>query len=62
MLLGVAEVLRQVVHAEVLMLAGVDPGSVFLGIRDPVEENPEGFPNCLLANCKVVKKEMKRME
>lgn len=61
MLLGAAEVLRQVVHAEVLMLAGVDPGSVFLRIRDPVEENPKRFPNRLLANCKVVKKDEERM-
>lgn len=50
-LLGAAKVLREVVHAEVLMLAGVDPSSVFLGIWDPVEENPKGFPNRLLTNC-----------
>ena len=30
MLLRAAEVLGQVVHAEVFMLAGVDPGSVLL--------------------------------
>ena len=30
MLLGAAEVLSQVVHAEVFMLAGVNPGSVLL--------------------------------
>lgn len=38
------------------MLAGVDPSSVFLGIRDPVKENPKCFPNRLLTNCKDVKK------
>lgn len=61
MLLGAAEVLRQVVHAEVLVLAGVDPSSVFLGIRDPVEENPERFPDGLLANCGGVRKDETRM-
>lgn len=43
------------------MLAGVDPGSVFLGIWDPIEENPKRFPNCLLANCKDVTKGVKRV-
>lgn len=50
MLLRAAEVLGQVVHAEVFMLAGEDPGSVFLRVGDSVEEDPKGFPNCFLTN------------
>lgn len=49
-LLRAAEVLGQVVHAEVFMLAGVDPGSVFFRAWDPVQEDPECFPNRLLTN------------
>ena len=49
-LLWLAEVVGQVVHAQVLVLAGVEPGSVLLRVRNPVQEDPKRFPNGLLAN------------
>lgn len=50
MLLRAAEVLGQVIHAEVFMLAGVDPSSVFFRVGDSVKEDAKSFPNGFLAN------------
>lgn len=50
MLLRAAEVLGQVVHAEVFMLAGVNPRSVLLRVWDPVQEDPKSFPDGFLTN------------
>lgn len=54
MLLRAAEVLGQVVHAEVFMLAGVKPGAVLLWVWDSVQEDPKRFPNRFLANWRQV--------
>lgn len=49
-LLWAAKVLGQVIHAEVFMLAGINPGPVLLCVWDSVQEDPERFPNRFLAN------------
>ena len=61
MLLSAAEVLGQLVHAEVLVLAGVNPDSVLLRVRDPVEEDPERLPDGLLANCTKIMERYRRL-
>lgn len=49
-LLRAAEILGQVIHAEVLVLAGVHPGPVLLWVWNSVQKDPERFPDGLLAN------------
>ena len=49
-LLWLAEVEGQGLHAQVLMLAGVEPGTVLLRVRNPLQEDPERLPYGLLAD------------
>lgn len=50
MLLRAAEVLGQVIHAEVLMLTGINPEPVLLRARDSIQKDPKCFPDGFLTN------------
>lgn len=53
-LLGVAEIFRNVKEAENLLLADVDPVLVFPCVGNATQKDPIGFPHCFLAHCNAV--------